>query len=306
MYENIFKNYDKNWENREVYSIAPTAEVGIDVPDVQNMDVYMYKSRNNQPFLVGISTGRMCVINSFVYLQIVGDFGAYGYGYIKMLEVDQNRGKVVSKASAEMANILLKGIISNNKYILQNNIVCAGMIAKLDKANIKIPVELRSQLHVLQSNLMDRNNRLLNSKYLTSIQTAAPTGLDAAQKDLSAFMADPKIGILPVAVPVYVIVIAATLVGALLAWIIYLIFKPDYDKSKLELNYSDSLKAGIAKYLPKELQEQLAKENEAFVDVANAKVAGANGMGMLKTAGYAAAGLIGFMLLTNINSNLKK
>jgi len=270
------------------------------------MDVYMYKSRNNQPFLVGISTGRMCVINSFVYLQIVGDFGAYGYGYIKMLEVDQNRGKVVSKASAEMANILLKGIISNNKYILQNNIVCAGMIAKLDKANIKIPVELRSQLHVLQSNLMDRNNRLLNSKYLTSIQTAAPTGLDAAQKDLSAFMADPKIGILPVAVPVYVIVIAATLVGALLAWIIYLIFKPDYDKSKLELNYSDSLKAGIAKYLPKELQEQLAKENEAFVDVANAKVAGANGMGMLKTAGYAAAGLIGFMLLTNINSNLKK
>ena len=303
MYENIFTKYDQSWENREVYSREASVEIGIDYPDAPDTEVTIYRSRSGNPFLMGISTGRMAVINSFVHLQIVGDFGQYGYGYVKMLEVDQSKGKVISKASSAMSEMIVNGVISHNRYILQNNLVCAAIIKKLDAQNISVPVELSSQLHVLQSNLEERNQRLLNSKYLTGVKTASPIGLDSAQNDLSEFMDDPKIGVV---LPLYVIVIACVLVGALIAWLVYLIFKPDYDKSKLELTYSDNLKAQLLKYLPAETLNQLNKENAAFEEVANKKVSNAGGMGMLKTAGYAAAGLFGFMFLTNINSSLKK
>ncbi|NLO72296.1 MAG: hypothetical protein GX102_15405 [Porphyromonadaceae bacterium] len=308
MYEDKFTDFNPAWENREIYTNTNKIELGSGYPGMggENLNVEIWKSRTGKPFYVGIATGRILVHHSFVYLQFVGQIGTDGYGYIKMLYVDQNAGKVVGKASDRDAQLLINGLIYQNKIILENNLLCAGIIKKLEAKGINVSIQQRETLAKLHQRLEERNKRILNSKFLGSKKQSYPTGFSKYAIDLQNFIDDPfnefnqKQSVPTIGAPIVAVIVVSVVVTALLGWIIYLIFKPDYSQSKSDLKISKELTEALSGLDP-ETRHSIINDLEGQIDKAylQGKMDG-SGKGMLRTISYAGAGILGFMLLSNI------
>ena len=100
--------------------------------------------------------------------------------------------------------------------------------------------------------------------------------------------------------PIVAVIVVSVVVTALLGWIIYLIFKPDYSQSKSDLKISKELTEALSGLEP-ETRHSIINDLEGQIDKAylQGKMDG-SGKGMLRTISYAGAGILGFMLLSNI------
>jgi len=243
---------------------------------------------------VGIYTGRYFKQDSLYFLQI--EFEAYlndgtethKFGFV------QNDFFTAEKVGQNgTANQIINGILSNNKTILENNLLCAALIDKMDVANVDIPDDYRKQLYSLQTELQKRNDHLNDSVFISKKELATPQGFNQYGPTLTNFMNDPGLGIAPVVI--YIVV--SVVFGMLVSGIIYLLFKKDYTDSKSHLVISQDLTKALATLSP-EAKAEVIKDLEGQVDAAY--IAGkteGSGSGILKTVSYVAAGFIGFTLI---------
>jgi hypothetical protein len=185
---------------------------------------------------------------------------------------------------------MINTMIENHKTILENNLMCAAAISKMDDDNIDIPDDLRRQLYALQSRLQVRNGQLADSIFLESKQTATSTGFSKYSDQLTSFMNDPGIGVAPVVIYIIVSVVITLLSTAVL----YMIFSKSFNESKSDIVYSKDLTATLLKKLtPQEYQLLLAENKENAERIA----AAASGNSLLNTVKYLAIGFLGYTLL---------
>ena len=241
----------------------------------------------------GIYTGRYVTRGNQTFYQI--EFEAYlkddtgtvhKFGYVDGDTSLFYAEKVGEKSASTKMMIEL---IANNKTILENNLICAALIDKLDVANIDIPNEWRSGLVSLQTNLQARDKHISDSIFIDKKEVAAPQGLDKYGQTLSNFMADPGIGAIPI---IYIVV--SVVFGIVVSGIIYLLFRGDHSQSKTDIIYSKDLTATLLKKLTPEEYQQLITENQ---DNAQKIADAASGNSLLNTAKYLGIGFLGFTLI---------
>jgi len=295
MYEQYFTQQDKNWINREVYSLGSTVQIGYDYPQKEgyNIDMVLYKSRSGNAVMCGVSSGRWVNYNGENYLQVISNFGDYGYGYVNASDINQKSGKLISEQSDKGAQLLLNKLITNNKILAENNLLCAGLMQKIVKSGKQIPVDFTSALSQLHNRLEGRNTRLVNSPYLEKKQQASPTGFNIYSDVLKEIIdnpSNPAIGI----DPVVIYIIASALITALLGWIVYLIFKPDYTDSEADLKISDKLMKALDTLSPEDKAEVISdlqgQVSKAYIE-GKLKGKSEGSASMFKNIGLFAAGV---------------
>jgi hypothetical protein len=299
MYEEKFPNIDSNAKGLAVISIKDNANVFVAYP---NFGYGLTVSENTR---VGYLTGRFITESGINYVQVVfeseitDDEGRkYNFGCVNAKEY---RTAAMGKNSS--AKSLIDGLIANNKTILENNLICARIMELMTENNIPIQANHKKILYGLQSRLTSRNEKILTSPFLDAKQTGTPPELSVYSSSLQKFMNNTDIsgiGVLPV---IAVNIIIYVVVPLLLTAIIYLLFKDSKKESDADVVYSEDLMANLIKYLPKEVLAQLLEENK----VAAAKIKdNASGQSLIRTAGYLAAGFLGFTLIDKFLANRQK
>ncbi len=235
----------------------------------------------------------------FENMQGSDEYGYYQYGYVvagdyRLHEIGSNSG----------AQSMINELIQLNRKIVENNLICARLVSIYDEKNIPVSKNKRLLLYQLQQNYEYRTNRLLNSALLKDqIKSVQKSTFNHYSNDLQSFMDNPKIGV----APVVIYVISAVVITALISGMIYLIFRGDHAEAKKEITYSDELTADLMKHLPQDVYERLKTENAGNAQEFNQKIdylarknKQSSFAGSLKTISYAGAGILGFMLLSNL------
>ena len=296
MFETYFPSTNTNVIGFAAYANGDKSLVHFD-----NMDYHTYFIVPKDT-RVGLYTGRFVQIEKQVFYQI--EFEAYlkdGAGNIhKFGYIDRDYYRAEKIRQKTGTDIMMQELIKNNKSILENNLLCAALIDKIDVADIQIPNEYRSRLIALQTNLQQRDKHLSESIFIDKKTVASPLGFDKYSQQLSDFMKDPGIGIAPVVI--YIVV--SVVFGIMLSGIIYLLFKSDHSQSKLDITYSKDLTATLLKKLtPEEYQQLITENKENAQKIADA----ASGNSFLNTAKYLAVGYLGFTVIDKfIQSRQKK
>ncbi|MFZ4726118.1 MAG: hypothetical protein ACOYMD_11800 [Paludibacter sp.] len=301
MYEDKFPNLETKSKGLAIISIKDNANVFVAYPN------FGYGLTVNENTRVGYLTGRFVTEDGNNYVQVVfeseitDDEGRkYNYGC-----VDAKEYRTAAMGSHSGAKSLIDGLIANNKTILENNLLCAGMMQYMTDNKISVPTDFKKRLYGLQSRLTARNEKLLTSPFLDAKQTGTPPGFTKYSGSLNSFMSNTEIsgiGIAPIVIYIIVSVVFTLLVSAIL----YLIFKPDYTDSKADLKVSEDLTKALATLSPEARAAVLADLNgqvdEAYI---RGKMDG-SGAGILKTAGYLAAGFLGFTVIDKFLSKREK
>lgn len=160
----------------------------------------------------------------------------------------------VKQYSVSTSQNLVNGIISNNKYILSNNLLCARFANKLTKEERKI-------LYGLQNNLRTRNNALIEDGILADVQEGTPEGYSLLGPYLDSFMASPGIGVV---VSTTAIVVTAVVTAAL-ATAAYFAYKYYHNQSASDVKYSKQLTETLLSRLTEEEYKQLLNETQGIV-----------------------------------------
>jgi len=287
--------YDEKYDKLD-NSIKGKAAVSISDPFIY----FNYPNFNSGVFLngtkirVGYLTGRWTTSGGQNLFQVefesdlTIDGVTYHWGCI-----DASLYNIVDMGSKSSAQSLINDLITNNKTIFENNLLCAGMISKMEAKGVIIPVDRRNALYQLQGRLQARNAKIYNSAFIDTKQISQPTGFSMYAPQLTTFMSNPGIGILPVVAYIVVSVVFGLLVSAL----IYLIFKPDYTDSKADLVVSADLTKALATLSP-EARAGVLSDLEGQVDKAyvNGKMNG-SGASLLKTGMYLGLGFLGFSIV---------
>lgn len=299
MYENIFTLIVKG-VGEKLYAIR-TAEIGLNAPEPAGNGKYKIVSVNFKAGTTVLLTGRAIEFgDGKIAFQI--RYGDKGWGYI--LEENMNDWRyhsLVNHSETDSVQKAVNEILKNNQHILENNLLCARMISLYDKKGIAVPKEHRQLLYNLQARLQNRNTEI--KKQATEVQEAQSPNFNGYGTDLQNFMQNPKIGLI-ISTTLAIVIIAVLVI--LTGTTAYLLFDKFRSESKQDIKYSDELTLELKKYLPADVYNQLIKENKANADQFNKIIDKASGKGMLKTAGYAAAGVLGFMFLTNVFANSQK
>lgn len=260
---------------------------------------------------VGYLTGYWTRRDDVTYVQVEfedlrgsDDLGYYRFGYVNAAEY-----RLYTFGQDSGAKPMLQELIDNNKAIYQNNLMSAGLISFMERKGIQVSKAKRKQLFDLQNRLIYRNDKILNSTFVKVEKTEGPGAFSDYTSDLSNFMNNPRIGVAPVVIYLAV----AFVFGAILSGIIVMIFRKDHTESKVDLKLSDDLMRDMQSQLSPETWEQFKKENAGKQKEVDTKIVQlekkANQTSIqatIKTAGYAAAGILGFMLLSNLTNYSNK
>lgn len=294
-YIDKYQGFAEDIVGKAVISLGAVAPFGLGYPGLGKGVQY-----DRADVRLGFCTGYYSKIDNITYAQIEFETpqGSEETGYHQFGYVDTAQYRLYEYGEKSDVKAMINELISNNKTIYENNLLCAGLISKLETRGINCTTH-RRQLVALHNRLMYRNNRIQNSAFIKEQKTATPVGFDRYAGNLMNIVNTAHIGMLPV-------VIVVTVVITLLAtWILYLLFKPDYTDSKADLKISKNLASALATLSP-EAKAEVIKDLEGQVD--KAYLAGkmnGSGMGILKTVGYGLAGVLGFMFLTNLNNKIK-
>ena len=161
--------------------------------------------------------------------------------------------------SQTQAQALVNKIISNNKIIIQNNILCARFADKLSTTE-------RETLYNLQLRLNARNAALVNQGVCQDIQTSYPKGYADMEVYLEKFMQNGGIGI-----STLVVVVVAAVVIASLSTAAYFAYKSFADESEKDVKYSKELTKTLTSKLTEEEYQQLLDETKGIVTKARIK-----------------------------------
>ena len=252
--------------------------------------------------IIGYFTGYYTEIDNVSFVEIEFNtpiflngktyfFGAVNGRLVNLLEQKNNQN-----ANAQS---VLNQLLENQKTILENNLVCAMLLSKVQGT-----AKQKQRLSDLQARLLIRDEKIKQSTFIEGLQFGTPdTELSQYASLLAQHTASPQIGVV---LSTTAIIVISAIVVVVTSGVTYLIVSGALKESNLDLKYSDELTAELVKLLPKETYEKLMKENAAFSRVANRAVKFASGSSYLKMAGYIAVGVAGFYALDAFSKSTKK
>lgn len=303
MFENIFTiQMSEAFVNRKLVSIRST-ELGLDAPQKTETGRWKVVTAAVNPHQAAVMTGRSVEFNGGeIAVQV--QYNASAYGYILQEHMnDWKFSNLINSSSTRSAQADLNELITNHQIILENNLLCARIIKVAESNNITVPVHLRKELYDLQVRLQDRNNELKKHPDITEYKEAVSPNFSRYNSILVDFMDNPKIGIV-ISTTVAIVVMAAIFV--LSGSTAFLIIRTLTAKSKEDIKYSDKLLNDLKEYLPEPVFNQLLKENEKNADQFTRSANRGSISSTIRTVGYGLAGILGFMLLTNLFASTKK
>ncbi len=293
MYRNIFTLYSSNFDGLQVYSRSGSV-IGINAP-VINADGSI------RVVEVAIPTDEPVIFTGRFFETVKGDIcyqiqygSAKAYGYVFQDQLNQFTQDVNDNPEARKVVNVLNELIENNKIILENNLLCSRIISVAQKRELTIPQTFRKQLFELQARLTERNQQMKKSGHLSKYDEAISPDFSVYNQYLIDFMKSPGIGIVitsSVAIIVAFVLSAASFAAA------YGLFKILNRESKIDFQYSNDLTAKLIKYLPRDVYDEVMKENEANHKAAKRAIDQASGKGTLNTIKYLAVGYLGFFLI---------
>ena len=187
---------------------------------------------------------------------------------------------------------LVNKIISNNKRILENNLICARFSDKLDADQCALLFDLQSRLEM-------RNNALLNSTLISTARETYPGGYINLQNYLTDFMANGKIG---VAISGTAVIVVSAIVIASMAAAAYFAYLAYYNESMDDVEYSDELTAILSSKLTADEFAQLKSETAGIVTKARLK----SSLGTFSTLfNVAAWGFLGYAIYKFVSPKIK-
>ena len=218
--------------------------------DSYNKDIYMYP-----PQKTVTTTGVVYYYSeNIIYLQIAEN---------PMLCIELNRNDMewqgISKSTKTytqaQAQDLVNGIIRNNQYILDNNLLCARFANKLS-------LDQRRMLYALQDRLKKRDAALREGEVFSQMGEGYPEGYSEFGAELEAFMNNPRIGI---AVSGMAIIIISAIVVASLSTAAYFAYQAYYKESEQDVKYSRELTEALQAKLTEEEYQQLLQETAGLL-----------------------------------------
>ena len=242
---------------------------------------YTYSLREDGRF-AGTATDRLeSVILTGWYIR--RDNGSDMYMTLSGEYIDLTEGwkadTVAYSVTPATAQKLVNTIISCNKQIIANNVLCARFASKLSASE-------RKQLYDLQKRLEERNSALMSDGIVTDITTSYPQGYIYLQSYLDQFMASGGIGSVTVTIVVAAIVIASLSTAA------YFAYKYYAQEAESDVKYSKELTAALTSKLTDAEYQQLLEETKGIVTKAKIRASLSSYSSMLGIALLAAGGLL--------------
>lgn len=215
-----------------------------------NIETYLYPPQKT------VTTTGMVYYQSkdIIYLQIAEAPTLY-------IQLDRNNleWQGVSKSNATytqaQAQNIVNGIIRNNQYILNNNLLCARFANKLTKEQRKI-------LYNLQKRLQERDTALREGEVFSQMGEGYPEGYSEFSSELESFMSNPGIGV--VISSTAILIISATVVASL-STAAYFAYKAYYEESKNDVKYSKQLTQTLQNKLTEQEYQQLLQETAGLL-----------------------------------------
>lgn len=174
--------------------------------------------------------------------------------WINISEGWQQVGYNTINYSQAQAQELVNGIIENNKYILENNLLCARYSYLLSSAQQK-------QLYDLQKRLQNRNEALQNTQLCSEQQNSYPAGYANLGNYLDQFMYS-GVGVV---ISTGAIIVVSAIVLVLASTAAYLAYKAYYNESKQDVKYSAELTKTLQAKLTEQEYQQLMNETQGIV-----------------------------------------
>lgn len=200
-------------------------------------------------------TGWTWMNGKTIYLQTLEQPNTY----IRLTQ-DNNTWEYLGKSNKNItynqAQDVINGIIRNNQYILNNNLLCARFANKLTKTE-------RQMLYNLQSRLEQRNEALNNDELLRNKQEGYPEGYVEFGDYLESFMRAPNIGVVTLSTTA-VIWIAAVVVTSL-STAAYFAYQAYFKESEQDVKYSKQLTQTLQAKLTEEEYRQLLQETAGLL-----------------------------------------
>lgn len=164
-------------------------------------------------------------------------------------------GASTNAITVSQAQDIINGIIRNNQYILNNNLLCARFANKLTK-------QQRQTLYNLQYRLEQRNEALKNDELLSAQTEGYPEGYSEFGSELESFMKNPGIG---VALSTTAIICIAAIVVGSLSTAAYFAYQAYYKESEQDVKYSKQLTETLQAKLTEEEYRQLLQETAGLL-----------------------------------------
>lgn len=182
---------------------------------------------------------------SNTYIQLTQDNDTWEY-----------LGASSKSVTVSQAQDVINGIIRNNQYILNNNLLCARFVKKLTK-------QQRQTLYNLQYRLQVRNEALKNDELLRNQQEGYPEGYSEFESELESFMRNPNIGVVTLSATA-IICISAVVVGAL-STAAYFAYQAYFKESEQDVKYSRELTETLQRKLTEEEYQRLLEETAGLL-----------------------------------------
>ena len=179
-----------------------------------------------------------------------------GGGYINLS--DGWRGVGTATYSARSAQSYVDEVIENNKYILQNNLLCARFAYRLS------PDQLNT-LRGLQNRLNARNKALMDEGLVQVRETSYPKGYADLANSLNSVMATAGTYGIGVVVSTTVIIVISAVVLASAVTAVYFAFKAYAAESVQDVKFSKQLTKTLTSKLTAEEWEQLKQETSGYL-----------------------------------------
>lgn len=238
-----------------------------------------------------IATGYFIPIDTIVWVETTAG------GFISLDMYDDNWKQVwnytphytsVRQYSESQAQKYIDTIITNNKRIIRNNLLCARFASKLS-------AEQREQVVALQNRLQARNKALQAEGVTKDIKTSYPSGYAELSQDLEALMRSEAVGVIGTAAWIVIscVVVAGMGVAA------YYMYKSLAEESEKDVKFSDDLTRTLTSKLTEEEYQQLLQETKGIVTKARVKQALGSYWNVVKIAAFAIAGYAGYRFIKN-------
>ena len=244
----------KEYAGAKFRSIAPNEYSQLYV--VSSLGGYNYESYLYPPQKTVTATGMAYYLNeNVVFLQISENpllAIRLEKGNLKWQGISQS-SKTYTQAQAQD---LVNGIIRNNQYIFNNNLLCARFANKLS-------VEQRKMLYNLQDRLEKRDAALREGEVFSSMGKEQPEGYSEFSSYLEAFMKNPGIGVITLSTT-GIIIISAIVIGSL-STAAYYAYQAYYKESEQDVKYSRELTQTLQQKLTEEEYQQLLNETAGLL-----------------------------------------
>ena len=243
----------KEYAGAKFRSISPNEYSQIYV--VSSLSGYNYESYLYPPQKTVTTTGMVYYLNeNTIFLQLAENpllAIRLDRGNLAWAGISQNN-KTYTQAQAQD---LVNGIIRNNQYILNNNLLCARFANKLS-------LDQRKMLYALQDRLEKRDAALREGEVFSEMSEGTPDGYSEFSSELTAFMNNPGIGVVLSATGVIVI---SAIVIASLSTAAYFAYQAFYNESKQDVKYSKELTQTLLQKLTEEEYQQLLQETAGLL-----------------------------------------